>query len=245
VSGELDVFSARTPCADEFSECYVRRYIYINTMHCNILQHTATHCNTLQHTATRCNILQHTELLLHDRLVQMTFLILMSAGIYVSTQCTATRCNALQHTATRRNTLQHSALATTRSPRANDLLSESYVPRYICINTMHGNTLQHTATSATHCNILQHTATRCNTLQHTELLLHDRLVQMTFLILMSAGIYVFNNALQHIATNCNTLQDTARHCNTLLDTIKHCIKLQHTARYCNTLQHTATHCNTL
>ena len=40
--------------------------IHCNTLqhtatHCNIMQHNATHCNTLQHSATRCNTLQHTE----------------------------------------------------------------------------------------------------------------------------------------------------------------------------------------
>ena len=46
-----------------------------------------------------------------------------------------------------------------------------------------------------HCNILQHTATHCNTLQH----------------------YTQShcNTLQHTATHCNTLQHTATHRNTL------------------------------
>jgi len=66
--------------------------------------------------------------------------------------------------------------------------------------------------TATHCNILQHTATRCKTLHYA---LHC-------------------NTLQHTATHCNTLQHTATHCNTLQHTATHCNTLLHTA-------HTATH----
>jgi len=102
------------------------------------------------------------------------------------------------------------------------------------------NTLQHTATGNTHCNILQRIATHCNTLQH---------------------IATHCNALQHTATKCITetleatppsnsqarqaLQHTATHCNTLQHTATHCNTLQPTATHCNTLQHIATHCNTL
>jgi len=74
--------------------------------------------------------------------------------------------------------------------------------------------LQHTATHATHCNTLQHTATHCSTLQHTA---------------------THCNTLQHIATHCNTLQHTSTHCNTLQHTATHCNTLQHTATHCNTL----------
>jgi len=70
--------------------------IHCNTLqhtatHCNIMQHNATHCNTLQHSATRCNALQHT------------------ATHCNTLQHTATHCNTLQHTATHCNTLQHTA----------------------------------------------------------------------------------------------------------------------------------------
>jgi len=82
-----------------------------------------------------------------------------------------------------------------------------------------------------HCNTLQHTATRCNTLQ----------------------CIVRCNTLQHTAMHHNTLQHTATHCNTLQHTATH----YHTPQYivrCSPLapsssnkllQHTATHCNTL
>ena len=72
---------------------------------------------------------------------------------------------------------------------------------------------------------VQHTATRCNTLQHT---------------LQHTATHC--NALQHTATHCSTLQHTATYCNTLRHTATHCNTLQHTATHCNTLQHTATHC---
>ena len=51
------------------------------------------------------------------------------------------------------------------------------------------------ASSATHCNTLQHTATHCNTLQHTA---------------------THCNVLQHTATYCNTLQRTATRCSNVL-----------------------------
>jgi len=43
-----------------FFVCYVLlagMIFFVNTTHCNTLQHTATHCNTLQYTATHCNTL--------------------------------------------------------------------------------------------------------------------------------------------------------------------------------------------
>ena len=69
-----------------------------------------------------------------------------------------------------------------------------------------------------HCNTLQHTATRCNSL-------HLRQQQRLML-------------LQHITTQGNTFQHTATHCNTLQHIATHCKILQHTATYCSILQHT-------
>ena len=68
----------------------------------------------------------------------------------------------------------------------------------------HFNILQHTATTSTQCNRL------CNTLQH--------------IVIDST-------------THCNTLQRTATHCNTLHHTATHCNTLHHTAPHCTTLQH--------
>ena len=78
------------------------------------------------------------------------------------------------------------------------------------------STQQHTATTATHCNALQHTATHCNC-----------------------------NALQRTATYCSALPRTATHCNALQRTATHCSALQRTAEHCNALQRTAAHCNAL
>jgi len=78
-------------------------------------------------------------------------------------------------------------------------------------NTLHCNTLQHTAThrntlqrTATHCNALQHTATHCNTLHQAAT--HCNTLQHTATL---------HNTLQHIATHYNTQQHTATLYNTL------------------------------
>ena len=94
-------------------------------------------------------------------------------------------------------------------------------------------------TTATHCNMLQHTATHCNTLQRSD---------------SPQGMTTRHcNTLQHTATRCSMLQHTtacspigmtAPHCSTLQRTATH-NTLQHTATHCNTLQHTATHCISL
>ena len=107
--------------------------------------------------------------------------------------------------------------------------------------------------------ILQHTATRCNTLQHTATHYHGKIFMNGC---KEAYEHVKRNlrhvlqCVAHTATHCNTLtwQDIAgfvlhvhrplctRSCgNTLQHTATHCNTLQHTATHCNTLQHTATH----
>jgi len=94
---------------------------------------------------------------------------------------------------------------------------------------------------ATHCNILHHTASRCNKLEQTV----------------------------HPAKHCNTLQHAALHytptpssrvltvkappryecvascCNRLQHTTTHCITLHHIKTHRNALQHAAPRCNTL
>ena len=100
-----------------------------------------------------------------------------------------------------------------------------------------------TALSLKHCNILQHAATNCNTLQSTA---GDATA-------LSSAHW---NTLQYTATHCDTLQPTATDCNTLQHTATQCHTPQHTAThftYSRALrvtrklsrQHTATHCNTL
>ena len=80
-------------------------------------------------------------------------------------------------------------------------------------------TLQHALQcTATHCDILQHTATRAT---------HRDALRPTA---------THCNTLHYIALHCNTLHHTATHCSTL-----HCSTLQHTATHCNTLQHTVNH----
>ena len=89
----------------------------------------ATHCNTLQHTASQCNTLQHTAS--HCTTLQHTALV---AG-----RLFATCCNMPQHTST---------------PCRRAELGEC-LPVQVHKSTLHHaahcNTLQHTATHATHC----------------------------------------------------------------------------------------------
>jgi len=71
------------------------------------------------------------------------------------------------------------------------------------------------------CNMLQHAAARCSSLQHT--------ATHTTTHYTSTSLIAITRA-----THCNTLQYTAKYCNTL----------QHAATHCNTLHHPATHSNT-
>jgi len=120
---------------------------------------------------------------------------------------------------------------------------DCYRYAYICIWTPH-------------CNALQYTATRCNTLQ--------QFFTYTYMYIPLC------NTLQHAttqctATRCNTLQHvlhmyiyvhtTLHHTATRYNTLQHvlqiymyscadvCVREQRAATHCNTLQHAATHCN--
>ena len=125
----------------------------------------------------------------------------------------------------------------------------------------------HTPT-ATHFNMLQHTARFYNTMQHTATHYNTLLFMCTVLFLIYvAYLRTHCNTLQPTTTQCNTMQHNTtqcNNCNTLQHTAFHmpsCIsdmcgvpqdqlqlrekELQHTATRCSRLQHTATHCNTL
>ena len=81
-------------------------------------------------------------------------------------------------------------------------INQSFHTRYQSVWGFHGLwDIQHTQSTATHCNTLQHTATDCNSLQHTA---------------------THCNTLQHTATHCNILQHTATHYHTLHHTAPHC-----------------------
>ena len=129
----------------------------------------------------------------------------------------------------------------------------------------HRNT--NTTHTATHCNTLlqtddrtEHTAIRCNSLQHAAI--HCSILQHTYTgKIPYRADYI---PLQLTATHCNSLQLIATHCNTLQHmqhtashsyqqmtvqstqqpTATHCTSIRHAATRCNTLQHTATRCNT-
>ena len=107
-------------------------------------------CNTQQHAATRCNTNS-----------------IPQTGEDSNIHITATHCNILLHTATHCNALHH-------------IIIEIGKGRHIHITATQYKTLQYAATHCNpqylrsagadtyiyHCNALQHTALRCNTLQH-------------------------------------------------------------------------------
>jgi len=90
-----------------------------------------------------------------------------------------------------------------------------------------------------HCNSLQHTAVRRNTLEYvaTHCLPVPGRPAMR-------GAGAVDRSMQHAAAHCNILQHTAAHCSTLQHAATHCSTLQHTAAHCSTLQHTTAHCST-
>jgi len=114
------------------------------------LQHVETHCNRLQHTTTLCNILQHT--------ATQTLTRLQKSG----ESRLGAHSNTLKYTATH---LQHTCniLATHSATHCNRHLDKTSTMRRISSL----RPLQHIETN---CNTLatqlQHTATRCNNLQH-------------------------------------------------------------------------------
>jgi len=139
--------------------------------------------------------------------------------------------------------------------------------RWISSNTMLACPYSSIATSAIHCNTVQHPATHCNIVQHT----CDGAWRDCCEIDTRCHV---SNTLQHTATCCNTLQHSAAHCNspqhtatrlqcmtwlmrcrypsifinchvsnTQQHTIIHYNALQCTATHCNALQLTATQCN--
>jgi len=157
--------------------------------------HTATHCNALQRTATNCNALQRTSTRYgtpqqHCNTRQpvlelaMTHRCITGHPVHCNTlQHTATHCNTLQHTATilqhtvaHWNTLQQYC-NNTATHYMQSLLSLTYDHTATHYNNtaIHYKTLQHTATTATHCMQVQKHAhavaavadvwSHCNTLQ--------------------------------------------------------------------------------
>jgi len=120
------------------------------------LQNSATHCNTLHST-----LLQGMDLYTQERVCIRT-----------------NHCNTLQHTATHCNTLQHTATHCTTLLQGMNL----YTQERVCIRTNHCNALHHATPLYTTLfqaadlyrqesvypnKCLQHTATHCNILQHT------------------------------------------------------------------------------
>jgi len=100
---------------------------------------------------------------------------------------------------------------------------------------------------------LQHTATRCNTLQHTPSEIGRERRRYAKRNARKWVVSYTHNTRDIWMSLCNTLQHNAKHCSTQQHPAKHCNTLQHTrvtyewvsATHCQTLQHTTTHCNTL
>jgi len=102
---------------------------------------------------------------------------------------------------------------------------------------------------ATHCNMLQHAATRCNTLQlvyRTPTCLASCALQTRVAVCCGVlqCVAVRSSVLQlfFVRNSCLSHSDLSRKSWILIT--NNCNTLQHTATHCNTLQHTATHCNT-
>jgi len=123
----------------------------------------------------------------------------------------------------------------------------------LCRNTLKHTLPQHTAThfAAMLCNILQHAAAHCSTLQHTAT--RRRAVEQRHNqgdAGKGARDTLQHTLLQRTATRCDTLQDFGRPSNTDIikakvhNTVQRTLP-QRTATHCRTLQHTATHCYTL
>jgi len=174
----------------------------------------------------------------------------------------ATHCNTLQHTATCCNAqspavecpvydlafdiLQHSAALQQARPCS---WMPSVQPCFQNTAT-HCNILQHTATRkgmqlnaqcTTLLSTLQHTAIHCNTQQYTAT--HSNTLQNTAIPRVVQSSAQCTTVLSHAATHCNILQHTATHMVIQLNAYcTNCtillLMLQHTAIYCNTLQHT-------
>jgi len=144
---------------------------------------------------------------------------------------TATHCSTLRHAATHCNTLQH---AETRYNGAldDDESSDSSDDDEVQRTAPRNSTLKLTATA--NCDILQHTATRC---QRTATRYNGALDNDV------SSDSSDDNAVQHLATLCSMLKLTAPHCTTLHHAATYCDILRHTAPHCATLQNTMTLCN--
>ena len=129
-------------------------------------------------------------------------------SLKTSNQPEISHCSTLQQSATICNT--------DSCPRMIDestVVDGSFSPN---LNSITNSTLQNTAT---HCNLLQHTATSLALPAHGQR-------ERNILIIIVAKRQL--NPKYHTATHCNTLQHTATHCNTLHHTVTHCNTARHT-----------------
>ena len=156
--------------------------------HCKALQHTATHCNT----HIICSSLSAVLLEVIDTKCIIVCSCLLRALQHTAAHCntlqrTATHCNALQRTATHCNTLQHTAKRCNTLQHTHHLLKPPASTARSHRHKMYNCLLVPSASTATHCNILQHTAAHCNALQNTAT--HCKTLQ---------------NTAKHCYTHCNS-----------------------------------------
>jgi len=143
---------------------------------------------------------------------------------------------------------------------------------WISLAVVWENVPSQTESEFLHCNTLQHTATRCNALQHIEdwkqttclytaaharshahTHTHTHTYTHTHAATRRLGCNAsidcnYESVLQSLVTHCNTRQQTATYFNTLPQTATNGYYesvLQSLVTYCNTQPHTATYFNTL
>jgi len=150
---------------------------------CTTLYSNAPHSTTLHHNAPHCNTL-------HDTATHLFLEAALPSLSRKTLQHTVAHWKTPHHAATRYTTQHHLAPHCTA-------LQHTFFWRRCC-----------SASTATHCNTMQHTEIHCNTLQHTATHCNTPL----------SGGGAAQPQPQHTATHCNILKYTAPPCNTLQHT---------------------------
>jgi len=221
-----------------------------NATHCYTLQHIAAHCRRNKDSspsarccratgegATHCNAVHHNAPHTKIRYGRTARRCTASGKL----QHTAAHCNTLQHTATHYNTLRRQRMSLYNFAnvavckcRSMQMSMYANVALHLCAcrctplgsrgcKSSVAQTRIHEPITATHCNILQHTATQYRRTERRCTASDQGICKS------SAAQTLIPKPI--VATHFKTLQHTATRCNTL----------QHAATHCNTMQHNATH----